>query len=152
MAKWIHTHGLAALQPTPPVAPVLPAARSLAWLLLQPAEHRTPEEQTLWEQLQHHPDLPQVTGLIQQGREMIRQRQVEGLEPWLQACAASPSVEVQSFAEVLQRDYAAVKAALQLPWSSGQVDGQINRVKLIKRSGYGRMHLDLLSRRVLYPP
>ena len=50
----------------------------------------------------------------------------------------------------LQRDYAAVKAALTLPWSNGPVEGHINRLKLIKRSGYGRMQLALLRQRVLY--
>ena len=46
--------------------------------------------------------------------------------------------------------YAAVKAALTFPWSNGPVEGHINRLKLIKRSGYGRMQLDLLRQRVLY--
>src|SRR5262249_16121243 len=59
-------------------------------------------------------------------------------------------VELQNFVDVLQRDYAAVKAALRLPWSNGPVEGHINRLKLIKRSGYGRMQLDLLRQRVLY--
>ena len=81
---------------------------------------------------------------------MIRQRQVDALDSWLQTCQASPSVEVQNFVDVLQRDYAAVKAALTLPWSNGPVEGHINRLKLIKRSGYGRMKLDLLRQRVLY--
>jgi transposase len=81
---------------------------------------------------------------------MIRQRQVDALDSWLQTCHASPSVEVQNFVDVLQRDYAAVKAALMLPWSNGPVEGHINRLKLIKRIGYGRMKLDLLRQRVLY--
>ena len=50
-------------------------------------------------------------------------------------------VELRNFADVLQRDAAAVKAALTLPWSNGPVEGHINRLKLIKRSGYGRMQL-----------
>ena len=52
--------------------------------------------------------------------------------------------------DVLQRDYAAVKTAWTLPWSNGPVEGHINRLKLIKRSGYGRMQLALLRQRVLY--
>jgi hypothetical protein len=71
-------------------------------------------------------------------------------DAWHQACGTSPSVELQNCVEWLQRDYAAVKAALTLPWSTGPVEGHINRVKLIKRSGYGRMQLDLLQQRVLY--
>jgi transposase len=87
---------------------------------------------------------------VQQGATMIRQRQADALDAWLQACRASASVELRNCAEWLQRDYAAVHAALRLPWSTGPVEGHINRLKLIKRSGYGRMQLDLLRQRVLY--
>jgi transposase len=58
--------------------------------------------------------------------------------------------QLQHFVDVLQRDYAAVQAALTLPWSNGPAEGHINRLKLIKRSGYGRMKLDLLRQRLLY--
>ena len=128
----------------PPAAPQQPAARQLAWLLLQDAEKRSAEDQALVAQLQQHTELTHVQKLLRQGTTMIRQRQADALDAWLQACRASPSVEVQNFVDVLQRDYAAVQAALTLPWSNGPVEGHINRLKLIKRSGYGRMHLDLL--------
>jgi transposase len=81
---------------------------------------------------------------------MIRQRHADALDAWLRACRTSSIVELQNFVDVLQRDYAAVKAALTRPWSNGPVEGHINRLKLIKRSGYGRMQLDLLRQRVLY--
>jgi transposase len=135
----------------PPPAPLpLPAPRQLAWLLFQDVEKRSAAEQALVEQLQQHPDLPHVQQLVQQGAAMIRQRQAAALDAWLHACQASPSVELQNFVDVLQRDYAAVKAALTLPCSNGPVEGHINRLKLLKRSGYGRMQLDLLQQRVLY--
>ena len=133
-----------------PAAPQLPAARQLAWLLCQDAEKRSADEQALVAQLQQHTELTHVQQLVQQGTAMIRQRQAADLDAWLQSCQASPSVELQNFVDVLQRDYAAVKAALTLPWSNGPVEGHINRLKLIKRSGYGRMQLDLLRQRVLY--
>ena len=101
-------------------------------------------------QLQQPTELTHVQQLVQQGTAMIRQRQAADLDAWLQSCQASSSVELQNFVAVLQRDYAAVKAALTLPWSNGPVEGHINRLKLIKRSGYGRMQLDLLRQRVLY--
>ena len=85
-----------------------------------------------------------------QGRAIIRQRHADEFDAWLRACRPSDIVELRNFVDVLQRDYAAVKAALMLPWSSGPVEGHINRLKLIKRSGYGRMKLDLLRQRVLY--
>lgn len=146
VATWIHAQG----QHTPGAPPPLPAARQLAWLLFQDAEKRSAEDQALVDQLQQHPELPHVQQLVQQGAAMIRQRQAADLDAWLQTCQASPSVELQNFVDVLQRDYAAVKAALTLPWSNGPVEGHINRLKLIKRSGDGRLQLDLLRQRVLY--
>jgi transposase len=111
VATWMHAHG----QPTPvapaPAAPQLPAARQLAWLLCQDAEKRSADEQALVVQFQQHTERTHV----QQGTAMIRQRPAADLDAWLQSCQASPSVELQNFVDVLQRDYAAVKAALTLP-------------------------------------
>jgi transposase len=59
-------------------------------------------------------------------------------------------VEFQAFAASLERDRAAVELAIASQWSSGQVEGQINRLKLIKRMMYGRGKLDLLRKRVVY--
>jgi transposase len=107
------------------------------------------DEQTLWSRRQQDSELVQMQALVQQGREMIRQRHPDALDAWLLVCRTSRIAELQNFVDVLQRDYEAVKAALMLPWSSGP-EGHINRLKLIKRSGYGRMKLDLLRQRVLY--
>ena len=150
VAKWIHAYGQPPLAAPAPAAPQLPAARQLAWLLCQDAEKPSAQDQALVAQLQQHPELTHVQQLVQQGAALIRQQQVDGLDAWLQACRASSSVELRNCAEWLRRDYAAVHAALRLPWSTGPVEGHINRLKLIKRSGYGRMKLDLLRQRVLY--
>ncbi len=66
---------------------------------------------------------------------------------WQKATRQSP---LHHFAVQLQRDEAAVRAALTLPWSTGPVEGQIHRLKLIKRQMYGRAKLDLLRIRVLH--
>jgi len=55
----------------------------------------------------------------------------------LQACQTSRISALKNFVDVLQQDDEAVKAALTLPWSTGPVEGHINRLKLIKRSGMG---------------
>jgi transposase len=67
----------------------------------------------------------------------------------LDAAQASDFGELKSLATGMARDYAAVEAALRLPSSTGPVEGAINRLKLIKRSGYGRASFDLLRLRVL---
>jgi transposase len=56
---------------------------------------------------------------------------------------------LQRFAEGLQADFAAVQAAVTLPWSQGPIEGHINRLKRLTRQMFGRAHLDLLARRLL---
>ena len=80
---------------------------------------------------------------------MVRERDPEMLDGWLEEASASRSPELRSFAEGLRGDYGAVRAALSEHWSNGQVEGQINRLKLLKRQMYGRANLDLLKRRVV---
>jgi hypothetical protein len=65
---------------------------------------------------------------------------------------ASQLPEVKSFAKGIQQDKAAVLAGLTLPWSNGTLEGHVNRLKLIKRSMYGRAKLPLLRQRVLHRP
>jgi transposase len=74
---------------------------------------------------------------------MVRQHGADDLTPWLAEALES---DLRSFAEGLRQDLAAV--ALATPWSNGQTEGQITRLKLIKRSMYGRAKLDLLRIRV----
>lgn len=79
---------------------------------------------------------------------MIRNRDAAAWPLWLEAAAPSP---LASFARRLARDRNAVDAALRLPWGNGMVEGQIHRLKLIKRQMYGRAGFDLLRLRVLNP-
>jgi transposase len=150
VATWIPAHGHPSPGAPAPAPPQRPAARELAWRLCQDAEKQTAEDPLLRARLRPPPALGHVPELIQQGAARIRQPQVDALAPWLKACSASPVGERRNCADVLQRDAAAVKAALTLPGSSGPVEGHINRLTLSKRSGYGRMQLHLLRQRVLY--
>jgi transposase len=81
---------------------------------------------------------------------MVRERRVAALAPWVADCRAGPVPELRNFATSLEKDEGAVRAALMLPWSNGPTEGHINKLKLIKRSAYGRMKLDLLRQRVLH--
>jgi transposase len=80
---------------------------------------------------------------------MIRQHQRECLDAWLAKADLCRSIELRNFARVLRRDYAAVANAFDSIWSNGQVEGQVNRLKTIKRQMYGRGKLDLLKQRFL---
>ena len=105
------------------------------WLLRQPDTLSTGHQIVLAGMEQASPAFGQLYRLVVQFSEMLRKRQVEQLRPRLSAAQASDLKELKSLAEGLQRDCAAAEAALRLPYSTGPVEGNINRLKLIKRSG-----------------
>jgi transposase len=80
---------------------------------------------------------------------MIRKRNASALESWLEGATKSGVPELRTFATGIKRDQADILAALTYEWSQGQVEGQINRLKLIKRQAYGRAGFELLRYRVL---
>jgi transposase len=80
---------------------------------------------------------------------MVNEKDAPALDTWIERAKDSCIPELINFATVLCRDHAAVSAALTLDISNGQVEGQINRLKLIKRTTYGSAYFDLLKRRVL---
>src|SRR6266571_2360690 len=88
--------------------------------------------------------------LVQQFAQMLRTRTGEYLDAWLEQARASQIREVQSFVLGIERDKAAVFAGLTLPHSNGIVEGKVNKLKLIKRMGYGRAGFPLLRQRVLH--
>jgi len=79
----------------------------------------------------------------------IRTRDDTGLASWLTEAEGCAVAEVSDFAARIRRDPAVIQAALDYPWSFGQVAGQINRLKPVKRGMYGRAGLPLLRRRFL---
>lgn len=81
---------------------------------------------------------------------MVRKRTGKQLDAWLAAVKASHLEAFESFVTGVQQDKDAVLAGLTLPWSNGPLEGNVNRLKLIKRSMYGRAEVDLLKLRVLY--
>jgi transposase len=96
------------------------------------------------------PELAVARDLATSFRTLLTEHQREQLVPWLERAASSSLVEFQAFADSLRRDQTAVEWAIATRWSSGQVEGQVNRLKLIKRKMYGRGKLDLLRKRVMY--
>ena len=87
--------------------------------------------------------------LAQAFAQMLRKRKASTLESWLEGATESGVPELQTFAIGIRRDQPAILAALTYEWSQGQVEGQVNRLKLIKRQAYGRAEFDLLRHRVL---
>jgi transposase len=88
--------------------------------------------------------------LVQAFRHLLHHREGEKLDDWLSAARASQIRELQSFVTGVERDKAAVVAGLTLPQNNGLVEGKVNKLKLIKRMGYGRAGFSLLRQRVLH--
>jgi len=93
-----------------------------------------------------------VDQLARQFVQLVKTRRSQDLDQWLADVAASDIKALTTFANGIRSDLAAVRNALRLNWSNGQTEGQINRLKFIKRQMYGRAKLDLLRKRVLYRP
>jgi len=83
---------------------------------------------------------------------MTRRRGQQELETWLTAAEADDQPELHSFANGIRRDQQAVTAGLTLPYSSAAVEGNVNRIKMLKRQMYGRAGFDLLRKRVILHP
>jgi transposase len=95
-------------------------------------------------------EIAQTYQLIQGFTTMLRERGGERLDEWLAQVEKQGVPELQSEALGLKKDYDAVKAGLTLQWSNGQTEGQVHRLKLIKRQMYGRGDFQLLRKRVLH--
>ena len=145
-----------ARQPLPAVAepacqPLTP--RRATGLVLRRETQRTEAEAQQLTQLQaQSPAVAEAIDLAQDFAALVRQRQPAQLDPWLKRATTSAADAVRRFATGLYEDYEAVKAGVTLPWSSGPVEGHINRLKMLKRQMFGRARLDLLSHRFLLAP
>jgi transposase len=132
-----------------PAQAALVAPRRLVWLLLRSRSQLDQEEAATLARIEQHPDVARARALAQEFQAMVRQRTPEAFDSWLAKCRESGIAELESFAAGLQQEYSSIRAALSEPWSTGQVEGQITRVKLVKRQMYGRAKFDLLKQRVL---
>jgi transposase len=96
-------------------------------------------------------EVAEAIALTQDFAALMRQRQPDQLATWLERAAASGLNAFKSLANGIRADYEAVKAGATLMWSTGPVEGQINRLKMLKRQMYGRAGIGLLRQRVLLP-
>jgi transposase len=127
---------------------VSPSPRQAAWWLLQEPSARNGKQSTFVRALEQLS--PTIAHAAQQAREFVslfRDRRPHLFSKWLKRNQAG---ELRRFATDLRQDEAAVRCALTLPWSNGQVEGHVHRLKLLKRKMFGRAKFDLLKQRVLY--
>jgi transposase len=143
---WIQQHygrkNRSRREPIPPKPPST-SPRQSAWQILKPTEST---KAYLDELFRRSPEIASSAELAREFFRIIRNRDLNAWPKWRESALHSP---LASFAKHLCRDEAALLAALKYKWSNGPVEGNVHRLKLIKRSMYGRAKFDLLRLRVL---
>jgi transposase len=134
-----------------PASPIVPwSAKRASWLIVKkPPDLADDEKAALRRLVQADPQVALGVDLAQQFIILVRHRHEDQLDSWLEKVKTSGLPALISFANGLIKDWVAVRNALHYPWSNGQTEGQVNRLKFIKRSMYGRANFDLLRKRVL---
>jgi transposase len=134
----------------PAPAKAVPKTRAVTrWIMTGPASLAHADQAQLDAILQACPELAAVTTCVRGFAAMMTGRRGRDLEKGMTAATATGDPGLRSFITGLRSDQDAVTAALTLPWSSGAVEGHVNRIKMLKRQMYGRARPDLLRRRVL---
>ncbi len=125
----------------------VPSARTIARLLTMARNHLSKAESIIVVAIETGVvALMEARTLVERFHTMIRTKVETGLEAWLADAGTSL---LASFAAGITKAKAAVRAAIVEPWSNGQTEGQINKLKMVKRQMYGRAKVDLLEARLI---
>lgn len=139
-------------KPLPPPSPRRACAWVLGWKVRNSAEHDAEVRHRFVERLcTIEPTIGVARAFMLRFIAIVRAHDVDAFERWLAQARGCAVAELRRFAAGVAADLDAVRAAIGTPWSSGQVEGQINRLKYLKRQMYGHAKLDLLRIRVLNP-
>ena len=139
-----------ALACAPPAVPAPPKIRHItSWILRDPATLDHDDQASLTSVRACCPHLDALAGHVTGFAKILTGRRGGQLDAWIAAVDASDQPDLHSFTTGLKRDYHAVLNGLTLPYNSGKVEGNVNRIKMLKRQMYGRAGFDLLRKRVL---
>ena len=127
-----------------------PPPKKLSWLFFRRLDELNKKEKETLNRLLTIARLADCCQLVREFREVVMGRKVDALFAWLRKCETKNFPVLKRFADGVVKDLDAVQAAIEYPWSNGLVEGQINKLKLLKRQMYGRAKLDLLRCRVMY--
>jgi transposase len=124
--------------------------RTAVWQVLQrPEKQDEATEERIKKLRQAHLELDEAITLTEGFAKLIRARDPASLDSWLEQAATSTPKPFQSFAASLRRDHKAVCAGVEQKASTGPVEGEINKLKMVKRAMFGRAGFLLLRRRIL---
>jgi hypothetical protein len=151
--NWFVTFQKAGRSPDLPAsfhAPLCSPEKRCFSCFVAPPELETEDQETLALLRSLHPEVEQAYELVQQFTQMLHTCTGEQLDGWLEQVRTSQIREGPRFVAGVERDKKAVKAGLTLPQSNGMVEGKVNKLKLVKRMGYGRAGFPLLRQRILH--
>ncbi len=138
-----------ALAAAPPATPAPPKVREVTSWMLRDPDSLDDEKAKLAQARERCPHLDALAGHVTEFAKILTGRHGKRLDDWIAAVDADDQPDLHSFTTGLKHDYDAVLNGLTLPWSSGAVEGNVNRIKMIKRQMYGRAGFALLRKRVL---
>jgi transposase len=142
MVRRIHRTGSAPLIPPP-------SPRQTLWMLLKPEELNETEQEVVKRLAELSLEIKKAVELAGHFYQLMKERNVGRLSEWIEKAKNSGIPELRAFVRGIENDQAVIEAAMSQEWSNGQVEGQVHRLKLLKRQMYGRAKFDLLRAKVL---
>ena len=131
---------------------ILPSNYKLSWLLVLDPDKLDDDDKKMLVHIRSDAMIDGFYALAQDFRKLIKDRSVSAFDTWPDSADDSSLKTVRNFSKSLRDEYPFIRAALEHEWSNGQTEGQVNRLKFIKRQMYGRASFELLRQKVLYYP
>ncbi|MFD6394548.1 transposase [Nocardia sp. NPDC060259] len=145
---YLHSFRTTAHIPKPPPKP--PAVRRVTcWIMTNPVNLDSDDQTRLGAILSVSPELASLVGHVREFAVIMGERRGRELERWMAAVDSDDHPALHSFVRGLRRDQDAVTAGFTLQWSSGTVEGHVNRIKMLKRQMFGRAKPDILRKRIM---
>ena len=133
---------------SPPLIPT-PSPRQTLWMLLKPEKLKEPEQEVIKRLVELSPEIEKAVKLADHFYQLMKERKAGQLSAWIEEVQNSKIPELRAFVRGIENDRTVIEAAMSYEWSNGQVEGQVHRLKLLKRQMYGRAKIDLLRAKVL---
>jgi transposase len=133
---------------SPPLIPP-PSPRQTLWMLLKPEKIKEPEQEVIKRLVELSPEIKTAVKLAGHFYQLMKERKVGRLSAWIEEAQNSKIPELRAFVRGIENDRTVIEAEMNHEWSNGQVEGQVHRLKLLKRQMYGRAKIDLLRAKVL---
>lgn len=134
----------------PPLIP-LPSPKQALWMLLKPEKLNEDEQEVVKRLTLLSPEINKAIELATDFCLLMKEKKISSLSEWIDKVKNSKISELKSFLRGIESDQSVIESAIIYQWSNGQTEGQVNKLKYLKRQMYGRAKFDLLKARVLNP-